>query len=90
MTTLLPKFLVLIAVALSSTLFIAIAEASSEKGYREIPLPSDARHKLCIPDGFEATGGKIDVLVHFHGSPQSVVASCQSAGLNCVVDRRVL
>ncbi len=59
--------------------------ASASAATRVIHLASDARHTLSIPGAYQSRGNKVDVLVHFHGSPALVRQRCQAAGLNCVV-----
>ena len=54
---------------------------------RTFDLPTDAtgHHKLFIPDGYIHTGQAVDVLVHFHGDPQTVENNAKYAGLNAVI-----
>jgi hypothetical protein len=52
---------------------------------RTLQLPSDARHTLWIPRGYQHLGNTVDVLFDFHGYPPRVRSSACLAGLNCVV-----
>ncbi len=53
--------------------------------FRKLSLPGDSRHTLWIPGDYELHGNRVDVLVNFHGSTRIASASCQAAGINCVV-----
>lgn len=51
---------------------------------RQIAL-SQPQWRLFIPDGFTPQGGEVDLLVHFHGDPQTVWNNAAYAELDAVI-----
>lgn len=66
--------------------FVASGQLPTATG-RTFNLSTDPNgyHKLFIPDGYTHTGSNVDVLVHFHGDPQTVNNNAKYAQLNAVV-----
>lgn len=71
---------------LNGTVLLAVEQVATSLTPKThlIRLPSDARHRLHIPSDFQLRENTVDVLIHFHGSPQMVAENCLRAGLNCV------
>ncbi|MEM6751087.1 MAG: hypothetical protein AAF612_11505, partial [Planctomycetota bacterium] len=50
-----------------------------------LPLGTAPQHTLFIPDGLDVVGDEVDLLVHFHGSPDTIRRNAGHAGLNAVI-----
>ncbi|MEM6334391.1 MAG: dockerin type I domain-containing protein [Planctomycetota bacterium] len=48
-------------------------------------LPTAAEHTLFVPSWIDITDNQVDVLVHFHGSPDTIHRNAGHAGLNAVI-----
>ncbi|MEO0586162.1 MAG: hypothetical protein AAF078_00830 [Planctomycetota bacterium] len=48
-------------------------------------LPTAAEHTLFVPSWLDVTDDEVDVLVHFHGSPDTIRRNAGYAGLNAVI-----
>ncbi|MEM7682517.1 MAG: dockerin type I domain-containing protein [Planctomycetota bacterium] len=50
-----------------------------------VTLDTAPQHTLFIPDGLEVDAGRVDLLVHFHGSADTVHRNAGHAGLNAAI-----
>lgn len=73
----------LLLIVMQSCGTLAFAQLPVARG-RELAL-SRPQWKLFIPESYRARGDQVDLLVHFHGSPQTVWNNAAYAELNVVV-----
>lgn len=75
-----------VSVTMLTLVTVAAAQLPVATG-RTFNLATDPNgyHKLFVPDGYVHTGQAVDVLIHFHGDPQTVNNNAKYAGLNAVV-----
>jgi hypothetical protein len=83
------KILMKIGVALvigCAVLSASVVPAELPKATGEVRQLSQPQWKLFVPEGYEhRQGGAVDLLVHFHGDPQTVWNNAAHAKLNAVI-----